>query len=286
MEAMSDLFKLVDFDSITAEDLNNSAVQNRFVELVQQSSESQIGIQLLPAVYENSIAPLLGSDYHDIIDFSDQGFTPDMWAEEFEKVLELNEALVEIGYDGTMNATLEQAIEIMAMLFGPSEIDYELGIYTATRNDAAYEAWIDRLVAHEVINVGDNLEYSKEALDAQVALGTYTYKEETYRIVDLMKDLTPFTNVEGKFQLDVLYGSDDKFALNIALTEMSEVIGLRGNLYQLVQDSPLVVVTALNANADYYNEYQAWLADNTYYGVFWNEANLEDLASRIAAANI
>ena len=185
-----------------------------------------------------------------------------------------------------MNATLEQAIEIMAMLFGPSDIDYELGIYTATRNDAAYEAWIDRLIAHDVINVGDNLEYSKEAVDAQVALGTYTYKEETYRIMDLMKDLAPFTNANGQFQLDVLYGSDDELALNIALTEMSEVIGLRGSLYQLVQDAPIDVTTALNANADYYTEYQAWVADETYYGVFWNETNLEDLASRIAAANI
>ena len=286
LESMSDLFKLVNFDDITAEDLCNNAVQNRFVELVQQSSESQIGIQLLPAVYENAVAPLLGSDYQDIIDFSDSMFTPDMWAEEFEKVLELNEALYEIGYDGAMNATLEQAIEIMAMLFGPSDIDYELGIYTATRNDAAYEAWIDRLVAHDVINVGDNLEYSKEAVDAQVALGTYTYKEETYRIMDLMKDLTPFTNANGQFQLDVLYGSDDELALNIALTEMSEVIGLRGNLYQLVQDAPIDVTTALNANADYYTEYQAWVDDETYYGVFWNETNLEDLASRIAAANI
>ena len=285
MEAMADLFKLVDLNNITADDLNKAAVQNRLVDLVQESSESQIGIQLLPAMYNDSIATLLGSDYQDIIDFSDPNFIPDMWAEEFEKVLELNKALNEIGYNGTMNATLEQAIEVMAMLFGPSYAEYELGVYTATKNDAAYEAWIDRLVAHDVINVGDNLEYCKEAVDAQVALGTYSYKEETYRIMDLMQDLVPFTNNNGQFQLDKLYGSDDELLLNLALTEMSEVIGLRGNLYQVVQDSPLNVSNVLNLNTEYYTEYQAWVADKTYYGVFWKEENLADLANKIAEAN-
>ena len=68
MEAMSELFKLVNFDNISASDLNNISVQNRFVDLVEESSESVIGIQLLPAVYEDSIAPLLSADYKDIID--------------------------------------------------------------------------------------------------------------------------------------------------------------------------------------------------------------------------
>ena len=285
LEAMSDLLKLVDLNNITTSDLNNNAVQDKLVVLVQESSESEIGVQLLPAIYDDSIAPLLGSDYQDIIDFSDSTFTPDMWADEFEKVLELNEALNEIGYDSTINVTLEQANKIMAMLFGPSYAQYKLGIYTATKNDEAYEAWIDRLVAHDVIKVGDNLEYSKEAVDAKVALGTYTYKEETYRIMDLMQGLLPFVNGEGKFQLSVLYASKEKVSLNTALTEMSEVIGLRGNLYQVVQDAPSAVVTLLNVNADYYSEYLAWLADKTYYGVFWKDETLEDLAKKIADAN-
>ena len=284
MQAMADLFEIANFDNITAEDLHNVAIQNRFVDLVQECSESVIGLQLLPAVYADSIVPLLGSDYQDIIDFSDSEFTPDMWAEEFEKAFDLNDALVAVGYNDLPNATLAEAIEIMELLFGPSIIDYELGIYTATRNDASYEKWIDRLVAHDIIKVGDNLNYSKEAVEVQVAQGTYTYKEETYRIMDLMEDLNPFTNAEGKFQMDVLYASDDKLSLNAALTEMSEVIGLRGNLYQVVQDAPDVVSTALNADESYYNELQAWLGDKKYYGSFWTEENLEDLADKIANA--
>ena len=132
-----------------------------------------------------------------------------MWAKEFDKVFDLNDALVAIGYDSVPNATLAEAIEIMKLLFGPSIIDYQLGIYTATRDDAAYEAWIDRLVAHDVIKVGDSLEYSKPAVEAQIALGTYSYQQEIYRIMDLMQDLTPFVNAQGKFQLDILYASTD-----------------------------------------------------------------------------
>ena len=284
LEAMSDLFKLVDFDNITESDLNNTAIQNRFVDLVDECSESVIGQQLLPAVYEDEIKPLLGADYQEIIDFTDPNFTPDMWAKEFEKAFALNDALVEIEYNTVPDATLEEAIEIMALLFGPSIIDYELGIYTATRDEAAYEAWIDRLVAHDLIKVGDDYTYSKAAVEAEIALGTYTWKEETYKVMDLMKDLTPFVNAQEKFQLDVLFASNDSVSINAALTEMSEVIGLRGNLYKVVQDAPTAVSTALNADPAYAEELAKWLADETYYGEFWTEANIEDVAGKIAAA--
>lgn len=284
LEAMSDLFKLVDFDNVTESDLNNTAIQNRFVDLVDECSESVIGQQLLPAVYDAKIKPLLGADYQEIIDFTDPNFTPDMWAKEFEKAFALNDALVEIGYNTIPDATLEEAIEIMALLFGPSIIDYELGIYTATRDEAAYEAWIDRLVAHDLIKVGDDYTYSKAAVEAEIALGTYTWKEETYKVMDLMKDLTPFVNAQEKFQLDVLFASNDSVSINAALTEMSEVIGLRGNLYKVVQDAPTVVSTALNADPAYAEELAKWLADETYYGEFWTEANIEDVAGKIAAA--
>ena len=206
-----------------------------------------------------------------------------MWADEFEKVFALNDVLVEIGYDSVPNATLAQGIQIMKLLFGPSMIDYELGIYTATRNDEAYEAWIDKLVAHDIIKVGDSLEYCKEAVEEEVALGTYTFKEETYRIMDLMADLTPFVNAQGKFQLDVLYSSTDKVSINTALTEMSEVVGLRGNLYQVVQEADPVIATAFNADPNYYNELQQWLVDKTFYGTFWTDAKLEELADQMAA---
>ena len=283
LEAMSDLFKLVDFDNISESDLNNGAVQNRFVELVKESSESVIAIQLLPAIYNKSVVKLLGTDYQDIIDFSDSDFTPNMWAEEFEKLFALNDALVAANFNGSNDMTLAQAIEIMKLLFGPSIIDSHLGIYTATKDDEAYEKWIDRLVNHDVIKVDDNLTYSKEAVEAEIAKGTYTYKEETYRIMDLMKDLVPFVNAAGKFQMNVLYASNDKASLNVALTEMSEVVGLRGNLYQVVQDAPdSAVATAFNADPKYYEELQAWLGDKTKYGTFWTDENLNKLAEAIA----
>jgi hypothetical protein len=99
-----------------------------------------------------------------------------------------------------------------------------------------------------------------------------------------MKDLVPFVNTDGKFQMNVLYASNDKVSLNAALTEMSEVVGLRGNLYQIVQDAPNSdVATAFNADSKYYEELQAWLGDKTKYGTFWTDENLDKLAEAIAA---
>lgn len=285
LEEVSALFKEVDLTNLTEADLNNPVVQIRFVELVDAMSKSVIGQQILPSVYNDKVSGLLGADYQDIIDFSDPTFTPDMWADEFAKLFELNDALVAGGFNSTLTMTLAEAIDVIEMLFGPSMAEAELGIYTATKDDAAYEKWITRLYDHDLVKVGDNIEYSVAAVEANVALG-YTWKEEAYKIMAFMEASKPFVNSAGKFHLDTLFASTDAYALDIALEAMRDVYGLRGGLYQLVQDTPTAVKDALTLagflDSTYLAELASWQSDETYFGVFWTDEKLLELAEAIA----
>lgn len=85
----ADLYKVVELDNLTNNDLKNPTVQTYFLALVDAMSKSLIGQQLLPTIYQEEVYPVVVSDFKDDIDLSD----PTNWVDQFTELFKYNDAL-------------------------------------------------------------------------------------------------------------------------------------------------------------------------------------------------
>ncbi len=288
MDALKELVslsKLMDINNVSSSALEDKAVQAQFVKVVDAMSQSIVGQQFLPQFYMDKVEPMLGNeDYRDIVDFTDPGFTPDKWASEFEKLFVAYSKLQEVGYGTSKEIALQDAKDIMVLMFGTREHQEE-GLYTVTSRP---QLWLTRFYNRGFFNFPNNAKVSIDTTDDR------DWNDEAYQIMDVLDQMMAFETTSGStFDYNDVYACQDETQLKEFFTTINECVAVRTAVmcivFNVIEENT-TVQQQLEASGlldtEFQAEYDSYVNGTYVYNeAYWTDAKVQQFASIIARAN-
>lgn len=270
-------------NSVTADMFKDATIQTAFVNFVDAISQSEIGRQILPKMYNDKVVANLGTDYADVIDFNT--LTPTDWDNEFQKLFNLYSDLDAVGFnDGSYTGTFNDTLAIFDQLFG-TEADPNSGIASVAANR---KVWLDKLldsVTFPAPATGFNMNRS--------AITEANATAETWAIRNVIKAMSgfvadPATATIGTFDYNAVKDCQDYAKLEAMLVAISKAESMKTLIVGIVGDGVVsnssstgtFNVADLLSDA-FMNQYN----NKTYDDAYWTADEFSLLSKLIATCN-